>query len=131
MPTATDCWARVRPVTAGAAGTVMVAVPVLVVSATEVAVIVMVCEVLVAAGAVNVAEVAVVFDRVPADAVQVTPAEFRSLVTAAVKVVVSDQSTVVEAAVMVTGPTAVDPPQPASHNTNDAARAPINTRTKP
>jgi hypothetical protein len=59
VPTATDCWALVRLVIAGAAGTVIVAVPVLVVSATEVAVIVTVCEELVAAGAVNVAEVVV------------------------------------------------------------------------
>jgi hypothetical protein len=59
VPTATDCSALVRLVIARAAGTVIVAVPVLVVSATEVAVIVIVWEELVAAGAVKVAEVVV------------------------------------------------------------------------
>jgi hypothetical protein len=116
VPTATDCWAAVRLVIAGAGGTVIVAVPVLVVSATEVAVIVIVCKELVASGAVNVAEVVVVFDRLPALVLQVTPAEFRSLVTAAVRVVVSVPSTLVAVAVAVTGPTDEEPPQPVVDN---------------
>lgn len=89
-------------VTAGAAGTVMVAVLDLLVSATEVAVIVTVCEELVAAGAVNVAEVVVSLDKVPALALQVTPAEFLSWLTVAVRVVVSVPSTVLAAAVTAT-----------------------------
>jgi hypothetical protein len=107
----------------------MVTVPVLVLSATEVAVIVIDCGELVAAGAVNVADVVVVFDRVPAEAVQATPAVLRSFVTVAVRVVVSVPSTVVAAAVTVTGPSEAEPPQPESHNTNETERIPAHSRT--
>jgi hypothetical protein len=75
------------------AGTVIVTVPDLVVSATEVAVMVTVCADEVAAGAVKVAEVVVVFDSAPPPlTVQVTPSGvpfvLESLVTVAVSVVV-------------------------------------------
>lgn len=90
-------------VTAGAAGMVMVAVPDLLESATEVAVMVADCEELVAAGAVYVAELVVVFDKVPSPLkVHLTPPEFLSWVTAAVSVVVSLPSTVLAAAVTAT-----------------------------
>jgi hypothetical protein len=66
-------------VIAGFAGTVIVAVPSLVVSDTEVAVTVTVSAVLEGAGAVYVAEVVVVFDSAPPPlTVQVTPAAFLS-----------------------------------------------------
>jgi hypothetical protein len=125
VPTATDCWAAVRLVIAGAAGTVIVAVLLFVVSATEVAVTVTVCEELVAAGSVIVAEVVVSLDRVPALVLQVTPFESWSSMTVAVRVVVSVPSTVVAAAVTVTGPTDGEPPQPAVDNIeNNDARIP-------
>jgi hypothetical protein len=78
----------------GAAGTVSVVVPVLVVSPFEVAVTVIVFAELEAAGAVKVAEVVVSLESVPALTLQVTPALFLSLVTVAVSVVVSVPSTV-------------------------------------
>ena len=72
----------------------IVAVPDFVVSAIEVAVIVIVCAEAVVAGAVKVAEVVVVFDSVPPPlTVHVTPALFLSLVTVAVSVAVSVPST--------------------------------------
>lgn len=112
-----------RLVTAGAAGTVITAVPDFVVSAIEVAVTVTVCEELVAAGSVIVAAVVEVPDRVPALVLQLTPAEFRSSATVAVKVVASVPSTVVAAAVTVTEPTDGEPPQPAvDKTTNDDTR---------
>jgi hypothetical protein len=114
VPTATACWAAIRLVIAGAAGTVIVAVPVSAVSATEVAVTVTDWEELVAAGSVIVAEVVVVLDRVPALVLQVTPAEFWSLVTVAVKVVVSLPSTVLAAAATVRLTGLELPPQPVS-----------------
>jgi hypothetical protein len=99
-------------VTAGAAGTVIVALAVLVVSATEVAVTVAVCAELVAAGAVKVAPVVDVLESVPPPlTVQVTPALFRSLVTVADSVVESVPSTVVADAVTATL-TFACPPQP-------------------
>jgi hypothetical protein len=125
VPTATDCWAAVRLVIAGAAGTVIVAVPGVADGlATDVAVTVTVCAELVAAGSVIVAEVVVVFDRVPALVLQLTPAAFLSFVTVAVRVVVSVPSTVVAAAVTVTlgvGGVAGDelPPQPAVNSTDN------------
>lgn len=75
-------------VTVGVAGTVMVAVPVFEVSAMEVAVTVTVCAELVGAGAINVVELVVEPERVPALLVHVTPAVFLSLDMVAVKVVV-------------------------------------------
>jgi hypothetical protein len=74
VPTAPAILALVD-VTEGAAGIVIVVVPVLLESATEVAVIVAVCDELVAAGAVKVAEVVVWFDSVPGPLkLQLTPA---------------------------------------------------------
>jgi hypothetical protein len=96
-------------------------VPVCVALATEVAVTVTVCAELVAAGRVIVAELVVVFDRVPAFVLQVTPAAFLSLVTDAVKASESVPSTVAVDGDTVTGPTAGDelPPQPAVDNTDN------------
>jgi hypothetical protein len=100
-------------VTAGAAGTVIVAVPVLLVSATEVAVIVADCDELVAAGAVYVAPVVDVFDSVPPPlTLQVTPPEFLSFVTVALTVVVSVPSTVLADAVTAMLKGWEEPPQP-------------------
>ena len=83
------------------------------VSAIEVAVIVADCAELVGADAVNVAEVVVVFDRVPPPlTLQVTPAEFLSFVTVAVNVVVSLPSTVLAANVTATLAAGELPPQP-------------------
>jgi hypothetical protein len=90
----------------------MVTVPDSEVFATEVAVTVTVCAALVAAGVVKVAEVVVVFERVPPPlTVQVTPSELLSLVTTAVSVTVSAPSTVVTDAVTATLGVAW-PPQP-------------------
>jgi hypothetical protein len=102
VPTATDACATVRLVIAGAAGTVIVTVPGFVESEIEVAVTVIVCAELVAAGTFKVVEVVVEPDRVPALVVQFTPAAFVSLATVAVIVVVSVPSTVFEAAVALT-----------------------------
>jgi hypothetical protein len=102
-------------VTAGAAGTVIVTVPVFVASATEVAVTVIDCAELVAAGAVYVAELVVSLDSDPPPlTLQVTPALFLSLAIVAVSVVVSVPSTVVAAAVTVTLRGFEYPPQPVS-----------------
>jgi hypothetical protein len=79
----------------GAGGTVNVTVAVSEVLATEVAVTVTVVAELAAAGAVYVAEVVVVFERVPPPLTDhVTPAAFLSFVTVAVNVAVSVGSTV-------------------------------------
>ena len=86
----------------GVAGTEIVTVPVLLVLATEVAVIVTVCAEPVAAGAVKVAEVVVLFDRVPAVVLQLTPWLFTSLATVAVRVMESAPSTVVDEALTLT-----------------------------
>jgi hypothetical protein len=112
-------------VTVGAAGTVSVMVPVWVVFATEVAVIVIVCGALVAAGAVYVAEVVVVFDNVPPPLVtaQVTPALFWSLVTVPVRVTLSAPSTVEDEAVIAMLMDLELPPQPEKHTAAHAASA--------
>jgi hypothetical protein len=92
-------------VTASVAGTVIVAVPFLVVSVTEVAVTVAVSVVLEAAGGVYVAEVVVWPDSAPPPLTfHVTPAAFLSLVTVAVSVTVfaPTPSTLVADAVTVT-----------------------------
>jgi hypothetical protein len=81
------------------------------------------CGELVAAGAVKVADVVVVFDRVPALALQVTPAALRSLVTVAVSVTVSVPSTVVADAVTATLGEGELPPQPVNKY-NEYARIP-------
>ena len=110
-------------VLASRAGTVIVAVPVLVVSPTEVAVMVTVCAALVAAGAVKVAPVVEVLLRTPATLdVHVTPSGvlpvLLSLVTAAVSVTVwaavapSEPSAVAVAGVTVKLMGAELPPQP-------------------
>jgi len=95
----------------GAAGIVNVKVAVLVVSATDVAVMVTVCDELVAAGAVKVTPVALWLESVPPVVLQLTPSLFLSFVTEAVMVSVSAASTVVTDAVMET-PTVGLPPQP-------------------
>jgi hypothetical protein len=98
--------------TEGVAGTVMVTVAVLEVSDTEVAVTVTVCADEVAAGAVKVAAVVEVFDRVPPPlTLHVTPALFESLVTVADSVIASVPSTVAADAAMVTS-TFPGPEQP-------------------
>jgi hypothetical protein len=107
-------------VTVRIAGTVIVTLPVLLVSATEVAVIVTDCAELVAAGAVKVApEVEVLVKEVEGAplTLQVTPSGVLpvvlSLVTVALSVNVSVPSTVDTDAVTVT-PTGLElPPQPA------------------
>jgi hypothetical protein len=63
----------------GAAGIVNVKVAVLVVSATDVAVMVTVCDELVAAGAVKVTPVALWLESVPPVVLQLTPSLFLSL----------------------------------------------------
>jgi hypothetical protein len=98
-------------VIAGAAGIVIVKAADLVVSATEVAVTVIVCAELVATGAVKVAPVAVWCDNVPPLTLHVTPSLFVSFVTVAVRVSVSAASTVVADAVTETVAAAL-PPQP-------------------
>jgi hypothetical protein len=95
----------------------IIVVPLLVVSAADVAVMVIVCCELVAAGAVKVAEDVVEPDRVPALAFQVTPADFRSLATVALRVMESVPSTLFALAATETAPTAATageppPPQP-------------------
>jgi len=105
-------------VTDGVAGTVIVAVELFDVSVIEVAVMVAVCEALVAAEAVKVAVLVVLFDSVPAPlTLQVTPAEVESLLTVAVNVVLSPPSTFAAPAVT---ETLADfaPPQPLSQNEN-------------
>lgn len=97
----------------GAAGIVMVVVPVLVVSAIDVAVMVTVCDELVAAGAVKVAELVVVLESVPLLVLQVTPALFLSWATVAVSVAVSPPSTVAAEGVTVMLMGFEMPPQPA------------------
>lgn len=95
MPTVAP--ASVLVVIDGAAGTVRVTEELLVESATEVAVTVMVWDEAVAAGAVYVVEVVVDPPSVPPPlTVHVTPAEFLSLVTLAVTVTESVPSTVLD-----------------------------------
>jgi hypothetical protein len=104
-------------VTTGIAGIVMVTLPVFVLSAIDVAVMVIVCCELVAAGAVKVAEDVVVFDSVPPPlTLQFTPAAFLSFVTVTLTVVVFAPSTVGEAAVteMLSG-AELPPMQPPRH----------------
>jgi hypothetical protein len=97
----------------GDAATVIVAVPDLVASAAEVAVTVTDSELAVAAGAVKVADVVVVFNMVPPPlTLQVTPAAFLSLDTVAVNVTVSVPSTVLAEAATVTPTAGALPPQP-------------------
>jgi hypothetical protein len=99
----------------GAAGTVSVEVPVLVVSATEVAVMVIVCAEVVAVGAVKVAEVVVSLESVPALTLQVTPALFLSLATVAMSVIAFVPSTEdAEAFIVTTGEEL--PPHPARND---------------
>ena len=99
--------------TAGFAATVIVTDKVFVASAKEVAVMVTVCAEAVAAGAVKVAEVVVVFDRVPPPLTdQLTPAAFLSFVTAAVRVTESVPSTDVADGVMAMLIEAAEPPHP-------------------
>jgi hypothetical protein len=100
-------------ISAGIAGTVIVAVPLLVVSAIEVAVIVAVCELLVGAEAVKVAEVVVSFDIVPAPL--------------AVNVVVSFPSTLLVAAETATLSAGALPPHPAMAPDNTAVNTPRTT----
>src|SRR5450631_1292905 len=112
-------------VTAGFAGTVIVAVPVLVASDTEVAVTVTVTAVLEAAGAVKVAPLVVVFERVPPPlTLHETPAAFLSFVTVALSVIAFVASTVVADAVTATLTVAgaLVPPQP------DRRKAAINEK---
>jgi hypothetical protein len=109
-------------VIAGSAATVSVTLPVFVVSATEVAVTVTVCAEAVAAGAVYVAEVFVVFDRVPPpltlhETPSGVPLVLLSLLTVAVSVTVSVPSTVVTEAVTATEGDFELPPQPEKHDT--------------
>jgi hypothetical protein len=100
-------------VTAGAAGTAIVTVPVLVVSATEVAVTVTVSAELEAAGAVYVAALAVWFDSVPPPlTLHVTPPGVLSFVTVADSVTASVASTVAADAVTATLTGLELPPQP-------------------
>jgi hypothetical protein len=100
-------------VIAGAAGTVIVAVPDLLVSATEVAVTVTVSAELEAAGAVKVAPVVDWFDSVPPPlTAQVTPPGDLSFATVAVSVTASVASTVVDEAVTATLTGLELPPQP-------------------
>jgi hypothetical protein len=109
-------------VIAGFFGTVIVAVPVLFESVTDVAVTVTVSAESGGAGAVYVAVVAVWFDSVPPPlTVQVTPPGFPSFATVAVSVAVFVPSTVDGVAVTVT--LTELPPQPDSHNTAQAAHA--------
>ena len=97
----------------GLAAMVRVMVAVSLVFAVEVAVIVAVCAELVAAGAVKVAEVAEVFDSVPAPlTLQVTPTLFLSFVTVAVRVMESAPSTFIADAVTATLMGLEPPPQP-------------------
>jgi hypothetical protein len=102
-------------VTASLAGTVMLTVPDFVASLIEVAVTVTVCDELVAAGAVNVAEDVVAFVSDPAETANLTPAPLRSFVTEAFTVTESAPSTVVLVAVTLTTRAAGPPPQPAIH----------------
>jgi hypothetical protein len=95
----------------GSAGIVNVKVADWVVSATEVAVTVIVCAELPAAGAVKVAPVAVWCESVPPLTLHVTPSLLVSFATVAVRVSVSAASTVVADAVTATV-TAALPPQP-------------------
>lgn len=107
--------ARELVVIVGVAGTVSVSDPAFVASAMEVAVTVMVCTELVAAGAVYVAEEVVLFDSAPPPlTAQETPPAFLSFATLAVKFTESVPSTVVDAAVTVTLNGADPPPHPAS-----------------
>jgi len=114
-------------VIAGAAGTVIVAVPFTAVSAFEVAVTVIVCAEEVAVGAVKVAEVLVVAVRSllllpPPLTVHVTPSSVPlvvlSWVTVAVRVTASPPSTVDDEAVTATLGLEL-PPQADSHTATD------------
>ena len=103
---------------------VIVAVPRIELSALDVAVIVTVCIALVAAGAVNVADVAVWLESDPVDVLQLTPAEL--FVTVALRVVVSVPSTVLALAFTVTVPgtgTEELPPLQPVKETNEMKRA--------
>jgi len=92
---------------------VIVAVPVLVVSAIEVAVTVTVNAELEAGGAMYVAELLVDPDRAPPPlTVQVTPALFLSFATVAVRLTELVASTVLVAGLTVTLGLALEPPQP-------------------
>jgi hypothetical protein len=107
--------------------------PVFVVSATEVAVTVTVCADAVAAGAVYVAEVVVVFDRVPPpltlhDTPSGVPLVLLSLLTVAVSVTVSVPSTVVTEAVTATEGDFELPPQPENDDTKAKMTASRNNR---
>ena len=107
-------------VTAGIAAIVMVTVAVCEGSAIDATVMVADCEELVAAGAVNVAEVVVSFDRAPAPVMlHDTPAAFLSLATVAISVVVSAPSTVLAVAVTVTLGEGELPPQPVNSNSDE------------
>ena len=98
---------------AGAAATVKVVFADSVDWATDVAVTVTDCAAFVAAGAVYVAEVAVVLDRVPPpETVHVTPFPLESLVRVAVSVTVSAPSTVLADADTATVMGLELPPQP-------------------
>lgn len=98
-------------VIAGVGATVTVVVAYRVSSSLDVAVIVAVCEEVVAAGAVYVAEVDVVFDKVPTPLkVQLTPRAWLSFVTTAVSVAVLAPSTVAAEEATATL-SAVEPPE--------------------
>lgn len=130
VPTETVCCAVVRAVIAGAAGTVIVAVPFFEVSAIEVAVTVIVCAELVAAGAVRVTPLVLELERVPALVAHVTPAAFLSLVTVADSVVVSVPSTVAADDVTATDTVALELLEPPPHPVMQSAAAAKNTMMK-
>lgn len=99
---------------AGNAGTVSAVVEYLVVSFTETAITVACWAEDVAAGAVYVTEVVVTFDSVPTPLrLQVTPSEWLSLATVAVRVIESAPSTEDEGEAMVTlvGPPLLELPE--------------------
>jgi hypothetical protein len=97
----------------GAAGTVTVTGELLVASATDFAVTVTVWDDAVAAGAVYVTELVVMFDSVPPPLTDhATPATFLSCATVAVRLTEFVPSTVLEDAVADTLIGAEDPPQP-------------------
>jgi hypothetical protein len=104
---------------------VIVAEDVSALSATDVAVMVAVCAALVAAGAVYVTEVVDWPDRAPGPLnAQLTPPEFLSLLTVAVKVTVSVPSTV-DAAVLIATLIGFDfPPHPFTQISARTARTP-------
>ena len=110
-------------VIAGLAGIVSVKLPVLVLSATEVAEMITVCADVVAAGAIKVTEVVVIFDRVPPPlTLHVTPLVPLSLVTVAVSVIAFAPSTEVTEALTETTAEGLPPPHPRRNDERNDAR---------